>query len=116
MIEREEASTLENSHITKLTICTTKTTRIPVTTITTRKMSSNASTSPSVLSRTASQDSIPEVDFIGVVESQLKEMTLEVSEFKKKELAGELEPEPLLADDPTRFVLFPIKHNDVSTT
>ena len=38
-----------------------------------------------------------------------------VSENKKKELRGELLPEPLLKEDKSRFVLFPIKHNDVSS-
>ena len=36
------------------------------------------------------------------------------SEFKLKEQRGELLPEPLLTPDQTRFVLFPIKHADVS--
>jgi hypothetical protein len=40
--------------------------------------------------------------------------TPKVSDFRKKELAGEL-VEPLLAADSNRFVLFPIKHHDVST-
>jgi len=40
--------------------------------------------------------------------------TPKVSDFRKKELAGEI-VEPLLAADPSRFVLFPIKHHDVST-
>lgn len=35
------------------------------------------------------------------------------TDFKIKELNGELLPEPLLVPDRTRFVLFPIKHNDV---
>lgn len=39
--------------------------------------------------------------------------SLTPSDFKLKELNGELLPEPLLATDRTRFVLFPIKHNDV---
>ena len=37
-----------------------------------------------------------------------------VSEFKIKEANGELLPEPLLVEDKSRFVLFPIKHTDVS--
>mmetsp|Transcript_1093 Transcript_1093/g.1185 ORF Transcript_1093/g.1185 Transcript_1093/m.1185 type:complete len:370 (-) Transcript_1093:85-1194(-) len=37
----------------------------------------------------------------------------EVSEFRRKELNGELQPEPLLTETETRFVLFPIVHNDV---
>ena len=31
-----------------------------------------------------------------------------------KELSGELSPEPLLTPNDQRFVLFPIKHHDVS--
>jgi hypothetical protein len=37
-----------------------------------------------------------------------------VTEFRKKELRGEIY-EPLLAEDKHRFVLFPIKHDDVRT-
>jgi len=40
--------------------------------------------------------------------------TPQVSEFRKKELRGEI-VEPLLAADPSRFVLFPIRHHDVRT-
>ena len=47
------------------------------------------------------------------VTSLLEEMSL-VSEFKIKEANGELLPEPLLVEDKSRFVLFPIKHTDVS--
>ena len=36
------------------------------------------------------------------------------SDFKQREMRGELAPEPLLTEDKTRFVLFPIKHHDVS--
>ena len=36
-----------------------------------------------------------------------------VSEFKKLEIAGELKPEPMLLENPGRFVLFPIKHSDI---
>ena len=39
---------------------------------------------------------------------------MNITEFKKKEMNGELHPEPLLTVDKTRFVLFPIKHDDVS--
>jgi hypothetical protein len=35
------------------------------------------------------------------------------TEAKLKELRGEMLPEPLLVEDKTRFVLFPIKHADV---
>jgi hypothetical protein len=43
-----------------------------------------------------------------------KKIRPNATEFKQKELRGELLPEPLLVEDKTRFVLFPIKHNDVS--
>lgn len=36
-----------------------------------------------------------------------------ISEFKTKELNGELKPEPFLVENPHRFVLFPIQHDDV---
>jgi hypothetical protein len=38
-----------------------------------------------------------------------------VSEYKQKELNGELLPEPLLVENKKRFVMFPILHRDVST-
>jgi ribonucleoside-diphosphate reductase subunit M2 len=37
----------------------------------------------------------------------------EQSEFKRKELAGELIPEPMLMENPNRFVIFPIRNQDV---
>jgi len=40
----------------------------------------------------------------------------EVSTYKRRELAGELLPEPLLVENPKRFVIFPIEHNDVRPT
>ena len=36
-----------------------------------------------------------------------------VSEFKRQEMSGELKPEPILTENPKRFVLFPIQHNDI---
>jgi hypothetical protein len=38
----------------------------------------------------------------------------QVSIFKTKELNGELLPEPLLTPDLSRFVVFPIRYDDVS--
>lgn len=61
--------------------------------------------------------SIPEVDFIKeLVNNELAALKDGncPSDFKLKELAGELLPEPLLLEDKSRFVLFPIKHPDVS--
>ena len=39
---------------------------------------------------------------------------VEVSEMRKKEAEGTLKPEPLLIENPGRFVLFPIQDNEVS--
>ena len=36
-----------------------------------------------------------------------------VTEFKRRELEGTMAPEPLLAENPNRFVLFPIQDNDI---
>ena len=64
------------------------------------------------LSRTGSFESIPDVDFmIHSIEKDLGEM--QISNFKVKEAAGLLLPEPLLTADSSRFVLFPIQHSDV---
>ncbi|KAE9007080.1 hypothetical protein PR003_g18066, partial [Phytophthora rubi] len=38
---------------------------------------------------------------------------LEMSEYKLKEVNGELQPEPFLVENPNRFVLFPIQEHDV---
>ena len=67
------------------------------------------------LSRSGSFESIPDVDFmIHSIEKDLGEM--QISNFKVKEAAGLLLPEPLLIADSSRFVLFPIQHSDVSLT
>ena len=65
--------------------------------------------------RKDSFDSIPEVDFI---QQSMKEEIDSIdgqiiSDFKILELSGKLRPEPLLIPDKSRFVVFPIKHNDV---
>jgi hypothetical protein len=40
-------------------------------------------------------------------------LSKKVSPHKKAEARGHLLPEPLLQENPHRFVLFPIKHNDI---
>jgi hypothetical protein len=47
------------------------------------------------------------------VDDQVKKIVK--TEHKIKELEGLHVPEPLLSDNPGRFVLFPIQDNDVST-
>lgn len=67
--------------------------------------------------RSDSFESIPDADFlIQLINNDLSELHEEelVSEYKRKELNEELQPEPLLTEDKSRFVLFPIKHTDVS--
>jgi ribonucleoside-diphosphate reductase subunit M2 len=65
--------------------------------------------------RSTSFDSIPEVEFLHkILEKDLLDANEElVSDFKRKERNGELAPEPLLVEDKSRFVLFPIKHTDI---
>lgn len=68
------------------------------------------------LTRIDSIDSLAEVDFLVAELAQLgggDSQTELASEFKKRELRGEMQPEPLLLEDKQRFVLFPIKHTDV---
>lgn len=66
------------------------------------------------MQRSDSFDSIPEVEFIkDALSEECRNVEPYISEFKKKELNGELLPEPLLVEDKSRFVLFPIKHPDV---
>ena len=65
--------------------------------------------------RYESFDSIASVDFL--VEELSLDETKDGSEpvpsaMRKREIAGEIK-EPLLEEDKSRFVLFPIKHHDV---
>jgi len=71
------------------------------------------SVTPTELSRTQSFESIPDVGFLeGLVEDEHRAFG-EVTEFKAREMSGKMLPEPLLIEDKSRFVLFPIKHPDV---
>lgn len=70
------------------------------------------------MQRTESFDSIPEVEFISTLNSFITDEIknkdeLAISSSKVKENAGLCLPEPLLIEDKSRFVLFPIKHTDV---
>jgi hypothetical protein len=60
----------------------------------------------------STSDTFPPVSFIQDEVSE-DEKNL-VTEFRKLELSGQLEVEPLLKADKSRFVLFPIQHDDVS--
>lgn len=44
----------------------------------------------------------------------LKKEKFQVSEHKKLEMEGKLQEEPMTVENPGRFVIFPIKHDDVS--
>jgi hypothetical protein len=64
------------------------------------------------------EQSIPDVNFLSVTDENCSpnvSVTVAMTEFKRKELNGEFAPEPMLQEDKTRFVLFPIKHADVSS-
>ena len=69
------------------------------------------------IARSNSYDSIPEVDFLkDMLANELDQVNSELmSEYRRRELDGEMLPEPLLVEDKSRFVLFPIKHPDVSS-
>lgn len=68
------------------------------------------------MEREESFGTIPSVEFLS---EQLQEVELEnnakvqMSEFRQKEISGLLKPEPLLQEDKSRFVLFPIKQPDI---
>ena len=66
------------------------------------------------MTRGDSLDSLPDAEFLcpNHIMKLLDQPT--ESEFKKMEDSGLLQPEPLLLEDKSRFVLFPIKHPDVS--
>lgn len=67
------------------------------------------------MQRSDSFESIPEVEFIkDVIAEENKALDNSISLFKLRENNKELLPEPLLTEDKSRFVLFPIKHTDVS--
>lgn len=59
----------------------------------------------------------PELDFVDENYNSSDEnddnATTSCSEFKMRELRGELLPEPYLMENPNRFVLFPIQESDV---
>ena len=62
--------------------------------------------------RNESFDSIASVDFL-VEELAAEETKMAPTANRLREIAGEIK-EPLLMEDKSRFVLFPIKHHDVS--
>ena len=47
-------------------------------------------------------------------QQQVQRRKVVVSEHKKAELSGRFLEEPLLKENPSRFVLFPIEDNEVS--
>jgi hypothetical protein len=65
-----------------------------------------------------SQNDVNESDFPDLgfldIKTLLPGEKPECSEFKRLEDSGAFLPEPLLTADKSRFVLFPIKHTDVS--
>ena len=50
---------------------------------------------------------------VNKMRNKVKLTDMNMSEFKKKELLGEFPEEFLLKENPRRFVLFPIEHNDI---
>jgi len=69
------------------------------------------------MQRSDSFESIPDVEFIKtMLAEENKALDNSISLFKVKENNMELLPEPLLIEDKSRFVLFPIKHTDVRSS
>ena len=79
---------------------------------------STAATSSTKMERKDSFDSMASVaSLIDSLEASGMVLTppvSSVSEFRLREKSGQFQPEPLLVADKSRFVLFPIKHTDVS--
>ena len=88
----------------KITVSSTST-KLPPTAVISPNGSSAASTNSSVSSDDASVEDIS--SSIG------KDILM--SDHRKAEVAGRFVPEPLLMDNPNRFVLFPIQDNEVRT-
>lgn len=65
-------------------------------------------------------DSIESIESVGFLVEELNKSVIvdekedAPTDQKLAEMRGELAPEPLLLPDSSRFVLFPIKHGDVS--
>lgn len=77
---------------------------------------SNSVDSAATSGSNGTTDTFPEATFLKTTELvvSLDEIEVQVTDFRKLERAGQLEMEPLLKEDKSRFVLFPIQHNDVS--
>jgi len=71
----------------------------------------------SVIERVQSTETLGSVDFLieGIGELSYQEASASMTAQRELELQGQLAPEPLLVEDKSRFVLFPIKHTDVSS-
>ncbi len=72
--------------------------------------SSSSSTASSITASMDENEQNVEVEN----EAKDKEITITMTEHKRQELAGEHKPEPLLEENPGRFVLFPIQNPQVS--
>jgi hypothetical protein len=59
-------------------------------------------------------DSIPDIGLFKSLDLNESDDKENMSVFKLKEINGQMKPEPILTEDKSRFVLFPIKHTDVS--
>ena len=62
-----------------------------------------------------SETDFPSIEFLNIKNTLLLPGEKpEITSFKRFESSGNFIPEPLLSEDKSRFVLFPIKHPDVS--
>lgn len=82
-----------------------------------REISTPSTTDVSESLDTSSSDSISDSsesfdNEIGDLEQKISKVT--ITEHRRLELEGKLKPEPLLVENPGRFVLFPIQNHEVS--
>mmetsp|Transcript_3628 Transcript_3628/g.5403 ORF Transcript_3628/g.5403 Transcript_3628/m.5403 type:complete len:401 (+) Transcript_3628:68-1270(+) len=79
-----------------------------------KPFSSNSTvTTPEKVSQASTARPITPEPHSSTDEEELPVSEITVSEHKLAEISGQHQPEPLLMDNPGRFVLFPIKHDDI---
>eukprot|EP00979_Chaetoceros_neogracilis_P019034 scaffold11627_cov267-Chaetoceros_neogracile.AAC.9 len=99
--------TIDNNTVTTQFDTPLKTNKIEVSTPET-----DLNVSASNSSSDSTSDSCDSGDF-EIAELELKMNQAAITDHKRLELDGKLEPEPLLVDNPGRFVLFPIQNPEV---
>jgi ribonucleoside-diphosphate reductase subunit M2 len=101
--------TIDNTIVTRKFETPLKTNKVEVSTPATElNVSADLSSSGSVSDSSESFDN-------EIVELEQKLTKVTITDHRRLELEGKLKPEPLLVDNPGRFVLFPIQNQEVGT-